>query len=308
MESPVLDLTHVRKVYRGRVEALRGIALQVPRGSVFGLLGPNGAGKSTLVKILTTVIRPTSCEGTMLGHPVGHKPTLGRVGYLPENVLFPGYLTGRQVVEYAAGLAGISVRQARSRVDELLEMVGMKDWRQRRVRTYSKGMKQRVGLAQALINDPDLLFLDEPTDGVDPEGRREIRGIIDRMRAEGRTVFLNTHLLSELEQVADRVAILSRGEVVEAGPLEELTRNRRGFEIVVASDIGDELAAALRQAGAVVESRTVSREGAKAEGVQALIDLLRGQGAIIQSIQPKRLSLEELFLEAVEQSRTESRP
>ena len=127
MESPALDLKHVRKVYKGKIEALQGIALQVPRGSVFGLLGPNGAGKSTLVKILTTIIRPTKCEGEMLGQPIGHKPTLQKVGYLPEHARFPDYLTGRQVVEYSAGMAGISVRQASSRVDALLELVGMKD-------------------------------------------------------------------------------------------------------------------------------------------------------------------------------------
>ncbi len=308
MEPPVLDLRHVRKIYKGRVEALRGIALEVPKGSVFGLLGPNGAGKSTLVKILTTVIRPTKCEGTMLGHPVGHKPTLRRIGYLPENARFPGYLSGRQVVEYSAGLAGIPSRRARPRVDELLELVGMKDWAQRKVRTYSKGMKQRVGLAQALVNDPELLFLDEPTDGVDPEGRREIRIIIDEMRSEGRTIFVNTHLLSELEQVADRVAILSKGEVVRAGDLMELTKARQEFEIVVASEIGEELAAALREKGATTEARTVLSRGANPEVVQPLIDLLRARGAIIQSIQPKRMSLEELFLEAVEEARAENRP
>jgi ABC-2 type transport system ATP-binding protein len=250
MENAALDLAHVRKVYKGRIEALRGIALQVPAGSIFGLLGPNGAGKSTLVKILTTVIRSTRCEGTMLGYPVGHKPTLRRIGYLPEHARFPEYLTGRQVIEYSAGLSGFSPRHVRARIDELLALVGMKDWGHRKMATYSKGMKQRIGMAQALVSNPELLFLDEPTDGVDPEGRREIRQIIARMREEGRTVFINTHLLSELEQVADRVAILAQGQVVRQGLLQDLTQARQEYEIVTGAEIAAQLRTGLEEMGA----------------------------------------------------------
>ncbi|MEO1837275.1 MAG: ABC transporter ATP-binding protein [Akkermansiaceae bacterium] len=305
MEPPVLDLKHVRKVYKGKVEALQGIALQVPPGSVFGLLGPNGAGKSTLVKILTTIIRATECEGDMLGQPIGHKPSLQKVGYLPEHARFPDYLTGRQVVEYSAGMAGFTARQASSRVEALLELVGMRDWAQRKVRSYSKGMKQRVGIAQALVNDPKLLFLDEPTDGVDPEGRREIREIVKRMREEGRTVFINTHLLSELEQVADRVAILAKGALVREGDLEELTKSKEEYEIVLASPLSDELVYRLETLSAVVANGHILFKGGDPKQLQPVIDFLRHHEVVIQSIQRNRLSLEELFLEVVEQSRNE---
>ena len=227
----MINMTGMRKVYPGKVEALRGVALEVPRGCVFGLLGPNGAGKSTMVKILTTIIRPTECAGTMLGMPVGHKPTLGRIGYLPEHVRFPTYLTGAQVLDYVGGLAGVSRAAVRDRSSRLLAQVEMSDWAGRKVSSYSKGMKQRIGIAQALVNDPELVFLDEPTDGVDPGGRIRIRKIIEGLREEGRTVFVNSHLLSEIEQVADRIAILSKGSIVREGRIGELMADRREYRI-----------------------------------------------------------------------------
>lgn len=298
----MIDLSHVRKVYRGRIEALQNVALRVPRGCVFGLLGPNGAGKSTLVKILTTIIKPTACEGSMLGRPVGHKPTLKRVGYLPEHVRFPSYLTGEQVIEYAAGLGGVPVSRTRRGMSRLLERVRMSDWRRRRVSTYSKGMKQRIGIAQALINDPELVFLDEPTDGVDPEGRREIRDLVRELREEGRTVFINTHLLAELEQVADRVAILSKGRLVREGTLEELTAARRHYEVLTEGPVPSDMAGQLAGHGLKIEGDRVALEAASAEAVQPVIDALRARSLVIRSVTEKRLSLEELFLEAVQES------
>src|SRR5882672_159846 len=158
-----IDLHDVTKVYRRKVHALRGIEMRVARGEVFGLLGPNGAGKSTLVKIMMTVVRPTRAAGTILGRPVGHKPTLSRVGYLPENHRFPRYLTGRQTLNFFGALSKTPRQMRLRRVDELIETVGMKDWADRKVSMYSKGMMQRIGVAQALVNDPDLVLLDEPT-------------------------------------------------------------------------------------------------------------------------------------------------
>ena len=303
MPEAVLDISEVRKTYRRGTEALKGLSLSVPAGSVFGLLGPNGAGKSTLVKILTTIIRPSRCEGMMLGRPIGHKPTLRRVGYLPEHARFPGYLTGRQVVQFSAGLAGLSKSQAGGKVEELLERVRMAKVADRRVRTYSKGMKQRIGLAQALVCNPDLVFLDEPTDGVDPEGRLEIRNLVSELRGEGRTVFINTHLLAELEQVADRVAILSQGRLVREGTLAELSESRQGFEIVAATPVPDEVRRELEGLGVIFEQGKMVRETGAAEDIQELIDVLRRSGVVIESVLRKRLSLEELFLEAVGESR-----
>jgi ABC-2 type transport system ATP-binding protein len=218
-----IDLRQVTKIYRRRVHALQGITMQVKRGEIFGLLGPNGAGKSTLVKIMMTVVRPTHAEGMILGHPVGHKPTLKKVGYLPENHRFPKYLTGRQTIDFFSAMAGVDRATRQKRTAELLDTVGMTEWGDKKIAEYSKGMLQRIGIAQALGPDPDLVVLDEPTDGVDPSGRRDIRDVLLRMRQNGKTVFVNSHLLSELETVCDRVAILVQGTVARQGTIDELT-------------------------------------------------------------------------------------
>ena len=235
-ESLAVDLRHVTKTYGRRVCALAGIEMRVHPGEIFGLLGPNGAGKSTLVKIMTTVVRPNRAEGTILGRPIGHRPTLARVGYLPEHLRFPPYLTGRQALEYYAALAKVDRRTRKRRAMKLLELVRMKDWANARVRTYSKGMQQRVALAQALVNDPELVVLDEPTDGLDPVGRRETREVLRQLRQQGKTVFLNSHLLSEVEMVCDCVAILVAGRVVRQGTIEELTAGSRHYEIELEGD------------------------------------------------------------------------
>ncbi|NUQ66945.1 MAG: ABC transporter ATP-binding protein [Phycisphaerales bacterium] len=298
-----IDLTNVSKTYRGKVRALRGIDTRVRAGEIFGLLGPNGAGKSTLVKILMTVIRPTTASGTMLGQRVGHKPTLARVGYLPEHHRFPEYLTGAQVIDYYGALAGMPRAQRRKRRDELLEIVGMKDWADTKVRGYSKGMRQRVGIAQAIVNNPDLVVLDEPTDGVDPVGRRDIRAILVRLKEQGKTVFLNSHLLSELEMVCDRVAILVQGTVASQGTIDELTCGKIRYDIEIVG--GDEAAAQRSLAAAAgstphtIARNTLSLATTDAAVVQPVIDALRAGGVIIRSIRPVRPSLEDLFMEAV---------
>ena len=234
-----IDLSGVTKVYRGKIRALDGVSMQVRRGEVFGLLGPNGAGKSTLVKILMTVISATRCEGMVLGRRVGEKGTLERVGYLPEHHRFPGYLTGAQVLDFYGAMSKAPRRARRARTGELLELVGMRDWARTPVGRYSKGMRQRIGIAQALMNDPDLVLLDEPTDGVDPVGRRDIRAIVQSLRERGKTVFLNSHLLSELEMVCDRVAIMVQGRVTRQGTLDELTRGQARYEVEIEAE-GDD--------------------------------------------------------------------
>jgi ABC-2 type transport system ATP-binding protein len=240
-----IDLRNVAKVYKGRVHALQGVSMQVRRGEVFGLLGPNGAGKSTLVKIMMTVVRPTTCVGTILGRPVGEKAILARVGYLPENHRFPRYLTGRQTLEFFGALSKVDRPARRRRSAELLDTVGMTAWADRKIATYSKGMAQRNGLAQAMMGDPDLILLDEPTDGVDPVGRRDIRDVILRLREQGRSIFINSHLLSELEMICDRVAILVKGQVARQGTLDELTVAKQRYEVEVEAN---EDAAATREA------------------------------------------------------------
>jgi len=330
-----LDLQEIDKVYSGRVHALRSVAMKVARGEVFGLLGPNGAGKSTLVKVLMTVIRPTKARGLLLGRPVGHKSALERVGYLPEHHRFPDYLTGRQVVDFYGAMAGTPRRERKQRAGHLLEFVGMSAWADKKVRSYSKGMRQRVGIAQALVNDPDLVLLDEPTDGVDPVGRRDIRLMVQDLKERGKTVFLNSHLLSELEMVCDRVAILVQGRVVSHGTIESLTRDQRKYVIEVELPPGapeDHALRALPQgllreggnlpenaaAAGPVPARRVSFRGALATGepieferesitvgtteasvVQPLIDALRGRAVVIRAVRPVRPSLEDLFMQAI---------
>jgi ABC-2 type transport system ATP-binding protein len=299
-----IDLTRVEKIYKGKVYALRGVATRVHRGEVFGLLGPNGAGKSTLVKIMMTVVRPTRCEGSILGRPVGHKPTLARVGYLPENHRFPRYLTGRQTLDFFGAMAKVPRRARRARTDALLETVGMRDWADRKVSAYSKGMMQRVGLAQSLINDPDLVLLDEPTDGVDPVGRRDIRDVLVRLRNQGKTVFINSHLLSELEMVCDRVAILVGGLVAAQGTIDELALDKQFYAIELSDPIDPALLGSVRQSlrnGIWVEpeGKTLRFGTTDAVEVQPALDVLRSANVIVRRMQPVRPSLEELFMDAV---------
>jgi ABC-2 type transport system ATP-binding protein len=304
----VIDLRDVAKTYRGRIQALRGVSIQVHPGEVFGLLGPNGAGKSTLVKILMTIIRPTRCIGTLLGEPVGTKRVLSRVGYLPEHLKFPDYLTGEQALDIYGALAKVPRRTRRERAEELLNLVGMDEWRTKRIKTYSKGMKQRMGLAQSLINDPDLVVLDEPTDGVDPVGRRDIRNIMSDIRKRGKAVFVNSHILSELELVCDRVAILSKGDVVAQGTVEELTRGSKRYEIELASPMPEdarvkEVLSALKGDYLGTETKTsITVPSDNTQAIQPLIDALRQAGALIQSLKPVRQSLEDYFISAVNEA------
>ncbi len=301
-----IDLHDVQKIYRGKVHALRGIEMKVHHGEIFGLLGPNGAGKTTLVKIMMTVVRPTKARGTVLGRPIGHKPTLARVGYLPEHHRFPQYLTGRQALEFYAALAKVDRSTRRKRSLSLLDLVGMKEWANKRIATYSKGMMQRVGLAQALMNEPDLIVLDEPTDGVDPVGRREIRDVLLQLKERKKTIFLNSHLLSELEMVCDRVAILVQGKVVTQGTIENLTAESQRYEIMIEGSAPqwtgefDDLRA---ESGSDGQTLLV-RRGSDPAQVQALIDRLRSDGRTILSVKPVRETLEDLFMRAVTDPKT----
>jgi ABC-2 type transport system ATP-binding protein len=318
-----IDLRNVAKIYKGKIHALRGIDMKVNRGEIFGLLGPNGAGKSTLVKIMTTIVRPTHAEGTILSNPIGDKPTLQRIGYLPENHRFPRYLTGRQTIEFFAALCNVDRPTRKRRAEELLDIVGMKDAADRELSTYSKGMAQRIGLAQAMSNDPDLIILDEPTDGVDPVGRRDIRNVLMKLREQGKTIFINSHLLSELEMISDRVAILVQGQVARQGTLNELTITDQRYEIEVTSH---DDAAQLRQrilqslpnifpnpqasmdltgtlpGGHKITVRTpiLSISTFDPAHIQEILDCLRRGGLVIRRIQQLRPSLEELFIGTVE--------
>jgi ABC-2 type transport system ATP-binding protein len=315
-----IDLQNVTKIYRRRIHALQGVSMQVNRGEIFGLLGPNGAGKSTLVKIMVTVVKPTSARGMILGRAIGHKGTLGRVGYLPENHRFPRYLSGRQVIEFFSALAKADRSSRKKRAAELLDLVGMTAWADTKISQYSKGMLQRVGLAQALGANPDLIILDEPTDGVDPSGRRDIRQVLLHLREQGATVFINSHLLSELETVCDRVAILVGGKVARQGSVNELTMAKQCYLFELESATWPVMVAtfpnvfafgAPPEPGFPVRGELDDKSWCEFDGtslrvgridsasVQPIIDALRKNNLIIRRIQLIRPSLEDLFFEAM---------
>ncbi|WP_413171551.1 ABC transporter ATP-binding protein [Anabaena azotica] len=238
-QPPVVLTSELRKVYRTgfwlnqKVVSLKNCSLQVYPGQTFGLLGPNGAGKTTLLKLLLGIIRPSSGRGLLLGKPLGDRSVKQRIGYLPENPYLYDYLTGWEFLELAAGLFQISHKVQRQRIPQLLELVGLSqtDARKKQMRRYSKGMLQRVGMAQALINDPDLVFLDEPMSGLDPLGRYQMREIILALKSEGKTIFFNSHVLSEVEQICDRIAILHRGELICSGSLNELLDTQNTYHV-----------------------------------------------------------------------------
>lgn len=226
----VVQTSELSKVYRTgfwlnqKVVSLKSCSLTVYQGETFGLLGPNGAGKTTLLKLLLGIIRPTGGRGLLLGQPLGDRAVKQRVGYLPENAYFYDYLTGWEFLQMAAGLFQLPAAIQRQRIPQLLELVGLSQVaaRKKQLRQYSKGMLQRIGLAQALINDPEVVFLDEPMSGLDPLGRYQMRNIILSLQEQGKTIFFNSHILSEVERICDRVAIIARGELICSGSLDEL--------------------------------------------------------------------------------------
>ncbi len=271
--------------------------MRVDPGQIFCLLGPNGAGKSTLVKVLMTVIRASRISGTMLGMPIGHKPTLRRIGYLPEHHRFPPFMTGEQALHFYGGLSGMRRHNRRMRIDAMLDLVGMSDWRKHRVGTFSKGMQQRIGLAQALLHDPGLLLLDEPTDGVDPVGRREIRDLLIHLRNEGRSILVNSHILSELETICDQLAVVVKGRVSLEGTIDELTSGRRRWVVSYEGSGPEWTDEQIRQDGRATQ---VILPGASAENVQPVIDRIRSAGCVVTDVSEVRESLEDLFMRALE--------
>jgi len=307
MSNPI-EATGLTKIYRSRfgkrrIAALDGIDLSVEPGQVFGLLGPNGAGKTTTVKILLGLTRPTSGSASLFGCPVSDPESRRRVGYLPEGHRFPGYLTARQTLSIFGRMSGMETAAIRRRTPELLERVRLSDWADVRVKKFSKGMTQRLGLAAALVHDPDVLLLDEPTDGVDPVGRREIRDLLQEQAAKGKAILLNSHLLSEIERTCDRVAVLRSGKVVAHGRIEDLTASGSHYRLV-ATGVDDALLTAFRETGASVErvNGHFDLTARDVDHLNALVDRLRSGGAKLQELSPVRSSLEDVFVDLVKTS------
>ena len=311
MTPPVIEVAGLRKVYRGalraaRITALDGIDFTVAAGEMFGLLGPNGAGKTTTVKILLDLTRPTGGEARIGGLPAGDPESRRHVGYLPEGHKIPGYLTAQQTLSIFGRMSGMEPADIQRRGVELLEKLRIETWIDVRVKKYSKGMTQRLGLACALIHSPKVLLLDEPTDGVDPVGRREIRALLQEEAKNGTAVLLNSHLLSEIELTCDRVAVLRSGKVAAFGSVEELTRRSEKYKLV-AAPIDDTLLAAFRETGAGVE-RVNGHVVLSVDGVQhlnALVDKLRANGGMLSELAPVRSTLEDVFVDLVRAKESE---
>jgi len=311
MSSPAISVSELSKTYRtglfgaAGVEALDEVSLEVERGAIFGLLGPNGAGKTTLVKILLGLVHPSAGRAHLFGQPAQRPEARQRVGYLPESHRFPGFLTAEQTLQVYGRLADVPSPPRTGRISDLLTQVGLDDRRDTKVKTFSKGMLQRLGIAQALLNDPDLLFLDEPTSGVDPVGRRDIRDLVLELRDQGTTVFLNSHLLSEVEKVCSRIAILRDGTVVRTGTIEELTAVERVYDLVstpIPDRLHDELP--LRPASDDASSDPALRQyRVRADDradLNALLDRLRSADVEVESLTPLRRSLEDYFIDVVD--------
>jgi ABC-2 type transport system ATP-binding protein len=292
------------------VRALADLSLQVERGEIFGFLGPNGAGKTTTLKILMALLRPTSGEARILGEPVHSVEMRRRIGYLPENPYFYDYLTAEELLTYAGSLFGIRQPALGRKVADLLEKVGLADSRRLQLRKFSKGMVQRIGVAQAVINDPEVVFLDEPMSGLDPLGRREVRQVIAGLKTRGVTVFFSSHILPDVEVLCDRVAIMNKGKLLETGALAEILKVRiEGHEVILTrmhpEDVGGlrEMCDEMTPIGDRIHVRVRT-----SQQVESVLSYSLGRGAELISVNPIRPSLEEYFFTEVAGKAEQSTP
>ena len=312
MSEPVIAVDRLTKDYpvgfwRPRpYRALDALSLTVAPGEVFGCLGPNGAGKSTALKLLMGLVSPTSGTAHLFGVPVSAVAARRRVGFLPENPVFYDYLSGEELLSYFGQLCGMRAAAARARATELLNRVGLGAERRMAVRRYSKGMVQRLGVAQALVQDPELVVLDEPMSGLDPIGRRDVRALILSLRDEGKTVVFSSHILSDAEALCSRVAILAAGRLQAIGSMSDLIEfTVRAWDLLL-DGADDALAARLRAAGTTVNAVGAGRIQVHVPGSQApepLLQLASAAGARVLSLQPVRETLEDVFLKHVEGKR-----
>ena len=302
----VIEITNLTKDYevgfwrKRKVRALDGLSLSIDGGQIFGFLGANGAGKTTTLKLLMRLIFPTDGSAQILGHDIRDVSMHQRIGYLPENPYFYDYLTAREFLDYCAQIFGYPAETRRKRAAELLARVKLDEKRwDTQLRKFSKGMLQRVGLAQSLVNDPEIVFLDEPMSGLDPVGRREVRDLIAELRDEGKTVFMCSHILSDIEVLCDRVAILKQGQLAQVGYLDELRRRTEDpnrMEVMATGTDVDSLRKHLTGAEIAPTPRGLRIEIASEAEIENVMAALRKAGGKIVSVQPVKQSLEELFL------------
>jgi ABC-2 type transport system ATP-binding protein len=296
---PAIETIELRKEF-GDNAAVKSLTLQIQQGEVFGFLGPNGAGKTTSIKMLVGLITPTSGKASLLGAPLGDRSTRARIGFLPEHFRFQDWLTAREFLTLHGQLFGMQRPRLSARVDELLERVGLDGFRDKHLSTFSKGMLQRIGLAQALLNQPALVFLDEPTSGLDPVGRILVRDIIRELRSQGTCVFLNSHLLSEIEVTCDRVAFISHGEVIRLLELASLNTGQINAALRVKGVIAEILPGLSTWAQQVhLDGDTLTLVIQSETVLPEINRYLVEHGADVYEISPKHISLEELFIETV---------
>lgn len=309
----VIEIENLTKDYetgfwkKRKVRALDGLNLQVEGGQIFGFLGGNGAGKTTTIKILMSLIFPTAGTAKILGEDISSVKMHSRIGYCPENPYFYDYLTARELMNYFGELFGFDAAKRKQKTERLLTKVGLeeKDWN-KPLRKFSKGMLQRVGLAQSLINEPEIVFLDEPMSGLDPVGRREVRELIAELREKGTTVFMSTHILSDIEALCDNVAILRKGKMAAKGNLQELlvkSGEAQSFEINVQGVTAENLQAALNKfSGAAITAKAggANIQVSEEKDIDKILQITRENGGNLISIQPVKQSLEELFVRETE--------
>lgn len=303
----VIQIANLTKDYevgfwrKRKVRALDSLSLAVDRGQIFGFLGANGAGKTTTLKLLMRLIFPTNGSAQILGHDISDVSMHQRIGYLPENPYFYDYLTAREFLEYCAQIFGLRAADRKKRAAELLARVNLDEKRwDTQLRKFSKGMLQRVGLAQSLVNDPEVVFLDEPMSGLDPVGRREVRDLIAALRDEGKTVFMCSHILSDIEVLCDRVAILKRGRLAQVGYLDELRRTSEApnrMEIMASGTEAEALRQFLPHSDITSTPGGIRLEIASEDEIEGVLAALRQAGGKVVSVQPIKQSLEELFLD-----------
>ena len=301
-----IEIQNLTKIYspgnpKKEVKALNNFSINIPNGSIFGLLGPNGAGKTTLVKILLGITFPTEGNIKLLNDDKFGYLIKKKIGYLPENHKFPGYLNGGEVLKFYGKLSGCDESNLDKRIDELLELMKLTKWKKAKVRTYSKGMMQRLGLAQALINDPEIVFLDEPTDGVDPIGRKEIRDILLELKDKKKTVFINSHLLSEVELISDRAGILNKGVLIKDCSVKELTTNAEEYNVIVDKEIENILPPELILKFNVSKTSEgiYSAKVTEDQNINELVDAIRNNNVTLKEISLKKKTLEDVFINLI---------
>ncbi|MCX7687536.1 MAG: ABC transporter ATP-binding protein [Fimbriimonadales bacterium] len=302
-----IETRGLKKVYRPLiggtpVVAVAELNLQVPYGCVFGFLGPNGAWKTTTIQILIGNVYPTAGQAWVLGYKAGALAAKRRLGFLPEKFQFHEFLTAEEFLKLHGRLAGMDGKTLAKRIDEVLELVGLQERRKSRIREFSKGMQQRIGLAQAILHDPDLVILDEPTSALDPLGRRRVREVIEYLKQQGKTVFLNSHLLSEVERSCDMVAILNKGRVVKQGTLEALLVHK-SVVVLELRQVVPSVLEALERVATKVQPLDTNRVMAEVADERAIPELARAvvyAGGELMGMQAKRETLEDLFIQLVE--------